>query len=162
VYAPAQRLEQRIASAMNEMAGWSLPTRIAFAAAFEHLTALVSVEVVRTGSVWIGAGTTPQIRLWQWHCQEEVGHRHVALDVMKAVGVGHGRRVLAFLAAALYLASDLAVLLTVLCRTDVRAQRVGGWRLLAQALTFAARCFPSLMRMAWGSVRYIAGGAAVR
>ncbi len=159
LHAPAERLEQRVASAMEEMADWDLLTRMAFAAAFEYLTALLSVEVLRTRSVWIGDGTAPQIRLWRWHSQEEVGHRHVVADIMNVYRVGHGRRVFAFLAAVLYLGWDLAVSMCVMLRCDIQTRRVGVWQLVTQAVVFAVRALPSFLRMAWGCVRYLAGSA---
>lgn len=155
-HAPAQRLEQRIASAVGEIASRSLATRLAFAAAFEQLTALLSEEILRARSPWLGHGTAPQLRLWRWHCAEEIGHRHVALDVMKAARVGHGQRMLAFLAAALYLAMDLTVCLAAFCLHDVRAGRIGAWRLMVQGCRFAIRATPGVLRMAWGGVRYMA------
>ena len=161
-HAPAERLEQRVVSALEEMAGWSLPTRIALASAFEHLTALLSAEVLRTPSVWLDEGDTPQAKLWRWHCQEEIDHRHVARDVMQAAGVGHTRRVSAFLAAALYLCADISVLLFVMFRCDVRERRVSGWRLAAQAAAFAVLVLPGVMRMAWGSLRYLIAADSAR
>lgn len=161
-HAPAERLEQRVASALDTMAAWSLPTRIALASAFEQLTALLSAEVLRTPSVWLDEGETPQAKLWRWHCQEEIDHRHVVQDVMQVVGVSHARRVSAFLAAALYLCSDIAVILFVMFRCDVQARRISGWRLAAQAAAFAVRVLPSLMRMAWGSLRYLIAADSAR
>lgn len=155
-HAPAQRLEQRIASAVGEIASRSLPTRLAFAAAFEQLTALLSEEILRPRSPWLGKGTAPQLRLWRWHCAEEIGHRHVALDVLAAAQVGHGRRVSAILAAALYLAMDLTACFAVFCLHDVRAGRIGVWRLVLQGGGFAVRAMPGVLRMAWGGMRYMA------
>lgn len=154
-HAPAQRLEQRVESAMEEMRSWSLPTRIAFASAFEHLTALLSTEVLRTHSVWLDNGMTPQARLWRWHCQEEIDHRHVASDVMRAMGVGHARRASALLVATIYLSADMLVSLFAMLSSDLRARRVSGWRLAVQAASFALRVVPSLLRMAWGCLRYL-------
>ena len=154
--APAQRLEERIASAVGEIASRSLATRLAFAAAFEQLTALLSDEILRARSPWLGDGAAPQLRLWRWHCAEEIGHRHVALDVLTAAQVGRGRRVLAMLAASLYLAMDLTACLATFCRHDVRAGRIGVWRLAVQGCRFAIRATPGVLRMGWGGLRYMA------
>ncbi|WP_175456019.1 metal-dependent hydrolase [Polaromonas sp. JS666] len=158
-HAPAQRLEERIASAVGEIASRSLATRLAFAAAFEQLTALLSDEILRARSPWLGHGAAPQLRLWRWHCAEEIGHRHVALDVLTAAQVSHGRRVLAMLAAVLYLAMDLTACLAAFCRHDVRSGRIGVWRLVVQGCGFAIRATPGVLRMGWGGLRYMAAPA---
>lgn len=155
LHAPARKLEQRIDGAMDEMADCGLSTRMAFAAAFEYLTALLSVEVMRTRGVWIGEGTAPQTRLWRWHAQEEIGHRHVVADIMKAHGVGHVRRVCSFLAAALYIGWDLTVSLFVIFKCDIQNRRLGVWQLISQAAVFAVRALPSFLRMVLGSLRYL-------
>lgn len=158
-HGPAQGLEQRIASAVAEIASRSLATRLAFAAAFEQLTALLSEEILRPRSPWLGNGTAPQLRLWRWHCAEEIGHRHVALDVLTAAQVSRGRGVLAMLAASLYLAMDLTACLATFCLHDVRAGRIGVWRLAVQGCRFAIRATPGALRMAWGGLRYVAAPA---
>jgi uncharacterized protein len=171
-----KQLEQRIAAAVAEMAPWSLRTRIAYTAAFELLTNLLSKEVLRPNNVWIGQGTssriersgstsltapitapgsTPQSRMWLWHCQEEIDHHDIPLNISQAAGVGHGWRVLALVCAALYLASDVVVCLGYLCASDVRAGRISAGRLLGQAAYFAVQALPSLVSMAWGCVRYV-------
>lgn len=161
-HAPAQRLERRIANAMAPMAQWDLPTRIAFAAAFEQLTTLLSAEVLRERSVWLGQGQAPQLQLWRWHCREELAHGHVAHDVLTAMKLSRSRRALTFVASAAYIGWDLAVSLAVMCSADVRAGRVSGWRLAAQVAGFAVCVVPSVARMAWGGVRYVVTGQAAR
>jgi predicted metal-dependent hydrolase len=162
LHAPALELERRIASAMDEMADWRLPTRIAFAAAFEYLTAELSVEVIRPRSVWIGKGTAPQIRLWRWHAQEEIGHRHVMAHIMATHRVGYGRRTIAFLAAALYIVWDLTVSLFVIFKFDIQSRRLSIWQLISQAATFAVRALPSFLRLVLGGVRYLMPARPVR
>lgn len=155
VHAPAQQLEQRVVSAMEQMAGWELSTRIAFSAAFEYLTALLSEEVLRPRGVWLDENTTQQVRLWRWHCEEEINHRHVAQDVADAMGIGLGRQALVFFAAAFYLCADIAVALATLLMSDVRAGRIGMARVLLQAAGFGVRALPSVLRMAGKSVRHL-------
>lgn len=157
-HSPAVRaLEERMAAVMAGMGGLGLPTRIAFMAAFEQLTTLVSREVLREGSAWLGAGDTPQRRLWVWHCQEELAHGQVAVDVLRVAGPGHARYVPVFIASAFFLACDLAVSCARLCWSDVRCGRVGAGRLIAQAAAFAVRALPSMGRIAWGSLLCMAG-----
>ncbi len=152
---PAKELERRIASTVSEMASLDLPTRLAFAAAFEHLTAMLSMEILRPRSVWLGDGAAPQIRLWQWHCQKEIDHRHVVANVSIAAGVGAGRRTLTLLAAALYLSMDVTVALAAMCRADLRARRVKPLHLLIRAARLALLASPGLIRMAGSSLAFM-------
>ena len=155
MHAPVQQLEQRVAAAMEQMAGWELPTRIAFAAAFEYLTALLSEEVLRPRGAWLDENTTQQVKLWRWHCEEEINHRHVAQDVADAMGMGQGRHALVFVAAAFYLCADLVVAHAALLMCDVRARRVGIARVFMQAASFSVRVLPSVLRMAAKSVHHL-------
>jgi len=147
---PVEALEGRVASAVQELAGLPLPMRLALAEAFEHLTALLSTQVL-TGTAWL-QGDGHEARLWRWHCQEEIGHRHVAFDVARALGVGHGRRMACLVLAALYLGIDLSRLMASLLWRDVKSGRVRGLGLLGQCARFALRTAPGFGRIALGWV----------
>lgn len=153
-HAPSRALERHIETVMQPLAGWPLHTRLALASALEYLTAVLSKEVLRAGSVWLSPGETPQARLWRWHCQEELDHHQVARDVMVAAGVGHIRRSLALVSALLFLTTDIMAILWHLLRADLAAGRIRGWRLAAQGARFIAGALPSLARMAWHCGRY--------
>lgn len=153
-HAPARELERRIELVMQDIEGWSLPTRLAMASAFEHLTAMLSKESLRKGNVWLSAGHTRQTRLWRWHCQEELDHYHVARQVMQSAGVGAARRNAALIAAVLFLATDVMGILRALLRADREAGRVNRWQLVTQFAKFSVLALPSVARMAWGCCRY--------
>ncbi|MFM8899376.1 MAG: metal-dependent hydrolase [Burkholderiales bacterium] len=155
LHAPSRALEHRIEQLVQEMAGWSLPTRLAMASAFEHLTALLSREVLRAGNAWLCTNQTRQTRLWQWHCQEELAHHHVARNVMVAAGVGPLRRGFTLMTAILFLSTDIMAMLWGLLRADHRAGRVRGRQLLVQCAEFSVRVLPSMVRMAWGCCKYV-------
>ena len=94
--------------------------RLALAAAFEYLTARLSDEVL-LGWPWLSRRAhAREARLWRWHCEEEVGHRHVVRDIAAASGVGLARRTGCLLLATLYLGTDVAQLLTSLLWHDLR------------------------------------------
>jgi uncharacterized protein len=153
--APSSReLERRIEGVIQEMLDWRLPRRLAMASAFEHLTALLSREVLRTGNVWLSAGQASQTRLWRWHCQEELDHYHVARNVMVGAGVGRTLRIQTLLVAILFLSTDIVAMLSALLRTDRRAGRVSAWQLCAQCAMFSVRALPSMVHMAWGCCKY--------
>lgn len=117
---PARELEARIEAAVAALAPLELHTRLALAAAFEYLTARLSDEVLR-GWPWLSRRAhAREARLWRWHCEEEVGHRHVVRDIAAASGVGLARRTGCLLLATLYLGTDVAQLLTSLLWHDLR------------------------------------------
>ena len=151
---PSHALEQRIESAVHELAPLDLRTRLALSAAFEHLTALLSAEVLR-GPVWLTASPCRESRLWRWHCEEELAHRHVTIDLLRASRVGYLRRAGSLALATCYLVIDVARLVFALCAHDVRRGAVGRGRLLLQATGLAWRAFPGVLRMAAGGLRYL-------
>jgi predicted metal-dependent hydrolase len=146
---PARALEQRIEEATRPLTHLDLPTRLAFAAAFEQLTALLSCEVLR-GNAWLTQRPSLQGRLWRWHCAEEIGHRHVAPQMLRACGVGEARRIACFAAATCFLAIDVVRIVAALCRHDLGTRSVSRTRLAAQACRFACRAAPGMCRMALG------------
>jgi len=58
--------------------------RLAVTCAIEHLTATLSSVTLRRPEIFDGAAA-PYRRLWMWHALEELEHKAVALDVLKAV-----------------------------------------------------------------------------
>jgi len=74
--------------------GWPLVQRVALAAAFEQLTALLSHEVLAHGHLLGDGGTaSSEVRLWRWHAAEENEHASVAFDVFRAIGGSYWTRV---------------------------------------------------------------------
>jgi len=151
---PALALEQRVESAVRELAHLDLHTRLALSAAFEHLTALLSAEVL-CGSVWLTASPCRESRLWRWHCEEEVAHRHVTIDLLRAGKVGYLCRTGSLVLATCYLGSDVVRLVSALCAHDVRRGAVGRGRLLLQACRLAWRACPGVLRMAAAWLGYL-------
>jgi len=151
---PSQALEQRVESAVRELAHLDLGTRLALSAAFEHLTALLSAEVLR-GSVWLTTAPCRESRLWRWHCEEELGHRHVTVDLLHASRVAHLQRAGGLALATCYLGIDVVRLVFALCVHDARCGAVSRGRLLLQACGLACRACPSVLRMAAGWLAYL-------
>lgn len=147
--APAQRAERAVA----ELQALSLFDRVAFAAAFEQLTAVLSHEVLAHSHLLPDAqAPSPQARLWRWHAAEEVGHCHVATQAARRFGVRGPRRAMALCLATAYLGLDVLRAWAALCRSDIAA---GASRraVAVDALDFAIRSAPSLARMAGGWLR---------
>ncbi|MGM9488030.1 metal-dependent hydrolase [Ideonella sp. YS5] len=147
----AREAEQGVTAAVGELDRLGLRMRLALAAAFEHLTALLSAEVLR-GEAWVDDTPRRECRMWRWHCAEELAHQHVAGDLLRSMGPLPGQRILALVLASVYLAGDAFSLTWTLCRHELRQGFVGRRELLAQAGRFAWRAFPGLCRIArgWG------------
>lgn len=157
-----QTLERRMAAVMAEMGQLDLSKRIAFIAAFEQLTGLLSREVLRKGSAWLSTGDTPQRRLWIWHSQEELAHGAVAVEVLRVSGFGRASYTLVFAASVFFLVSDFLTCCTRLCWDDVRSGRVSGARLTAQAAAFMVEAIPSLARIASGCIACVSSYRPIR
>lgn len=154
---PAGELERGIEALVTDLSDLPMLQRVALAAAFEHLTALLSTEVLR-GSAWLRPDTTPESRLWRWHCQEEIGHRHVASLVARHCGIGGGRRAVALLSATLWLGLDVLRLMLTLLGHDVRQGRVSAPQVIRDFSRFAWNALPGALRMAPGWLRWLARG----
>lgn len=61
--------------------------RLAVTCAIEHLTATLSSVTLRRPEL-LDKAAAPYRRLWMWHALEELEHKAVALDVLKAVTPG--------------------------------------------------------------------------
>lgn len=127
--------------------------RLALAAALEYLTAQVSHQALRGG--WLVQDPSREARLWRWHCQEELAHHGVALQLLRAVGqVGYLRRMGLYGLASLILLGDVARHIADFARTD----RARGWLARGDGVLslagFVARHGLSLVRMAGGWLAY--------
>ena len=146
--AAARRAEQAVAGLRT----LPLIQRVALAAAFEQLTAVLSHEVLAHRHLLAHAGSSPQARLWRWHAQEELGHCHVAMQAARMHGVGGSRRIVALCLATAFLAMDLLRGWIALCASDIAA---GAQRrkVAFDALCFAIQSMPTLARMTAGWLR---------
>ncbi len=152
----AREVAERASRAADDLATLELPTRLAMAAAFEHLTAVLSAEILQRAFL-LSAPASTEGRMWRWHAREELGHSDVAIDAVMHMGIGRGRRSLAYMLASAYLLFDVLRLWIALCRCDVAAG-AKRWRLAAQAAGFALGAVPTVLRLALGWVGYLMPG----
>jgi predicted metal-dependent hydrolase len=145
----ALQLEQRIAHSVRQLDGLGLARRLALAEAFEHLTALLSAQVLR-GTTWVIDDGSRESRMWRWHCAEELAHRHVAAELLRVVRPAPGLRGLALVLATAYIAGDVLGLTWALCRHDVQRGGLRPAALFAQAAGLVGRATPDLLRMTLG------------
>ena len=140
---------ERARRASEALAREALPTRLAFAAAFEQLTALLSHELLAHRHLLRHAdphGT--HARLWRWHAREELAHCHVMDEVAREAGAGPLRRRFVLVVATVLLGADLLRGWRALCRLDVEAG-VDARRLGREQASFALASGPMLARLAW-------------
>lgn len=154
---PADELGRGIEALVTELSDLPMQQRVALAAAFELLTALLSIEVLR-GTTWLRSDASPESRLWRWHCEEEIGHRHVATLVARHCGIGGGRRTWALLSATLWLGFDVLRLMLTLLRHDVRQGRASASQVIRDFGRFAWGALPGVLRMLPGWLRWLARG----
>jgi len=145
----------RAARAADDVARMGLPTKMALAAAFEQLTAVLSREVVQRRYL-LPQDESVHSRFWRWHAQEEIDHCHVALQAARRCGIGRGRMALALCLATAFLSFDVLCCWWALCRCDIAAG-ASRRRVLGDACGFAIGALPSLGRMAAGWLRCLVG-----
>ena len=143
----------RVSRAADPLAGLSLTMKLALAVAFEHLTTVLSREILERPYLLPDNGSTHS-RMWRWHAQEELAHSHVAMEAAALYGVGHARHALALCLATGYLSYDVLCCWYALCRCDIAAG-ANRWSLLADTFSFLGRGLPSLGRMALGWLRHV-------
>ncbi len=156
----ASAIAARATQVTRDLDSFGMPMKLALVAAFEHLTALLSREIVEHRRL-IADNDSRQSRTWHWHAHEELGHCRVAADAAAHAGVGRGLLALALVVATGYLAFDVARYAAALCRCDA-ARGTSRRKLFGQACGFAAGSLPSLARMACGWWRGMAMPARPR
>jgi predicted metal-dependent hydrolase len=122
---PVAELERRAAANLAWFDGrLGVHQRLCLAAAFEHLACIVAKAALREGSGWLSAGNSAQARMWRWHCDEEIAHSHVTLDLMLACRVPGWQRLLFYVVASFAMAGDVVRDMQVFHRVDrARAQQ---------------------------------------
>jgi uncharacterized protein len=92
----------RIARRTRQTQHHSARQKLAVTAAYEHLTAVMSLALL-TQPDWLRGAPDNLRRMWEWHSLEELEHRAVAFDMAQALGVGWGQRSWCFLITAVTL-----------------------------------------------------------
>lgn len=131
----------------------SLRAQLSLAAAFEHVTAVTSRIALRSGGL-LSTSTSPQTRLWRWHCAEEVAHQHVTTDLLQALGVPYWQRIVYFLAASALMSFDVLRHLYGFARGDIARGRVSARQLGWATGRLLLRDGANLVRLASGWAAY--------
>nr|WP_174998846.1 metal-dependent hydrolase [Burkholderia lata] len=149
----AANVASRASRVTDDLAGLDLTMRLALVAAFEHLTALLSHEIVEHRSLLVH-DDSPESRMWRWHAAEELGHCEVAMEATAQCRVSRARLTLALVLATGFLMYDVVRFTFALCRCDI-ANGASRLAIAADMCHFVIGSLPSLTRMARGWWRYI-------
>lgn len=149
--APAAERARRVT---DEIAKCSLTMRLALVVAFEHLTIVLSREILAHPDL-LPDDDCAHSRMWRWHAREEIAHGHVAADVAAHHGIGRARTVFALGLAATFLSLDVLRCWWALCRCDLRSG-FPAWRLARDTGTFLVQGLPSFVRMTAGVLGFLA------
>lgn len=141
-----ERLVDRLTfRVMERIAPLSL--RLSMVACVEHINAFLAYEFL---SQDILADAHPEVRaLMEWHFAEEIEHRHVSFEVLRAVAPAYGMRLLGLAAAAplFYLVMNLGMLRFL--SQDRHLLQGSTWRQLWHHLGSGHRMFPRTAKHLW-------------
>jgi uncharacterized protein len=151
---PATGLIEHVGAVMAPLQSQPLALRLALACAFEYLTVLLSRRVLQ-GRGWLTASDIPQARLWRWHGAEEIAHGHVLLALAAQHRIRYGPRIACYLAASMYLAADVVMLMRALLRDDRQARGVRRFRLVCELCGAARLVLADGPVLLWGWLRYL-------
>lgn len=96
----------------------SLEWRLAYTAGYEVITAQVARWLFRRGSHWFEGADQHVAQLMTWHAAEEIEHRSVAYDVMRAITRSYPLRALGLIAAFAKTYSDMTAVVTYMLQVD--------------------------------------------
>jgi predicted metal-dependent hydrolase len=124
-----------------------LPWRIAYTAGYEAITAQLSRWLFRSADEWFRHAEPEFAAMMTWHAAEEIEHRHVAYDVLRAVSTSYPLRARALFSAVARTWLDLTPVVTYMLEVDgygrVFASRMRRWRLRAR---FVGELVPAIAR----------------
>lgn len=128
--APIADLERLLSRRMKNTRRVSPELLLAMTASLEHLTAIISEQLLSNPEVL--AGADPEMAdMWRWHAVEETEHKAVAFDVLCAVAQNPVRRYVlrcvTMLGVAVCFAYDVMYFIYKLARSDQQGSHWRGW-----------------------------------
>ncbi|WP_024683079.1 metal-dependent hydrolase [Pseudomonas syringae] len=128
--APVEKLERMLLRRRKESERLPASFRLALTASLEHITAILSEQILRNPAFMAGADPT-MARLWRWHAMEEIEHKAVAYDVLCKVERNPLRRYLlrwvAMTSLSVYFTFDLTYFTYHLVRGDRQHRKWREW-----------------------------------
>jgi predicted metal-dependent hydrolase len=125
-----------------------LASRLAFTAACEAITAELSRLLFRNADAWFRGADGHFAALMLWHAAEEIEHKSVAFDVLRATGVGHGLRVKGLVSAVRQMLLDLDPIASYMLSVDGVRGFASARRRFAFRAAFLGAVAPRLFRYA--------------
>ncbi len=101
-------------------------------AGFEHLTALLA-EIILSGRM-VRDAEPSMAEVWEWHAAEEIEHKSLAFDLLKATSRSYVLRIMGALLGALVVAGFIGAGLVMLLRQEGLLWRRQTWRDLKDLL----------------------------
>ncbi|HEX4447934.1 MAG TPA: metal-dependent hydrolase [Polyangiaceae bacterium] len=126
----------------------SLAWRLSFTAACEAITGELARFLFGHADEWFRDADGHFAALMLWHAVEEIEHKAVAFDVLRAAGVPHRSRAPALLSAVRQMLFDLDPIATYLLAVDGIGGTASQLRRLAFRLQFSAAVGPRLLKYA--------------
>jgi predicted metal-dependent hydrolase len=124
-----------------------LTWRVAYTAGYEAITAQLSRWLFRSSEEWFHGADPEFAAMMTWHAAEEIEHRHVAYDVLRAVSTSYPLRARALFAAVARTWLDLTPVVTYMLEVDgysrLLSSRARRWRL---RLRFVGELVPAIVR----------------
>jgi predicted metal-dependent hydrolase len=105
---------------------------VATIAGFEHLTALLA-EIILSGRMMKGADPA-MAEVWEWHAAEEIEHKSLAFDLLRATNRSYLLRLVGALLGALVVAGFIGAGLVMLLRQEGLMWRKQTWKDLKELL----------------------------
>lgn len=125
----------------------SLEWRLAYTAGYECITAQLGRWLFKNSHAWFHDADPAFAQMMTWHAAEEIEHRHVAFDVLRAVNPSPKLRAKALGAAMLKTYADLLPAVNYMLQVDGYA---GRWdsrlRRLKVRLSYATELLPAMLR----------------
>jgi predicted metal-dependent hydrolase len=132
-----------VRSRQSETLAW----RLAYAAGYEAITAQLCRWMLMRAEEWFEAADEHFVELMTWHAAEELEHRSVAFDVLRAVAPGYRLRGKGILAALRKTYADMVPVVTYMLEVDGYG---GRWdsraRRFRLRLSFARQMFLCVVR----------------
>jgi predicted metal-dependent hydrolase len=101
----------------------TLAWRLAYTTGYEAITAQLCRWMLHHAKEWFDGTDTPFFDLMTWHAAEEIEHRSVAFDVLRAVAPGYRLRVKGLFAALRKTLADVVPIVTYMLEVDGYAGR---------------------------------------
>jgi len=125
----------------------SLEWRLSYTAGYEAITAQLARWFLRNVNRWPKSNDEPFAALMAWHAVEEIEHRHVAYDVLRAVNPSYVLRARGLIGALRKTNADLQPVVTYMLEVDGLAGRLDSRaRRLRQRAALALELLPAAIR----------------